>query len=148
VEWLALACEDRRVNEVELRRAIYAHFRLTGRAPTAEGLGVDAAALQRLAAAHAVVLDDAGGIGFANPFAAPGAPYRATTREGVWSAVCAWDAFGILAALDADGTVSGSCPDCREAIEVEVSRGRVAGDDVVAHFLVPAAEWYADLAFT
>jgi hypothetical protein len=136
------------VQDVELRRAIYAHFRLTGRPPTAGDLGVDAAALRRLAAAHAVVLDDAGEMAFANPFAAPGAPYRATTREGVWAAVCAWDAFGILAALGADGTVTGSCPDCAEPIEVEVSGGRVAGDVVVAHFLVPAAEWYADLGFT
>ena len=94
------------------------------------------------------MLDDAGEIAFANPFAAPGAPYRATAREGEWSAACAWDAFGILAALDTGGTVTGSCPDCGEPIDVEVSGGRVAGDGVVAHFLVPAAEWYADLAFT
>jgi hypothetical protein len=136
------------VDDVEIRRAIYAHFHRTGRAPTTDDLDVDASALRRLAAAHAVVLDDAGEIAFANPFAAPGAPYRATAREGEWSAVCAWDAFGILAALDADGTVTGSCPDCAEPIEVAVSHDAVAGDGAVAHFLVPAAEWYADLAFT
>jgi hypothetical protein len=66
-----------------------------------------------------------------------------------YSAVCVWDALGILAALGTDGSVVTACPCCAAPLTVEVRAGEVAADpDAVVHFLLPAREWYADLEFT
>src|ERR1700693_4324366 len=49
---------------VELRRRIFRHYANTGSPPE-----LPRETLEELAAKHAVVLDDTGGIAFANPFA-------------------------------------------------------------------------------
>lgn len=104
--------------------------------------------LRALEAVHALVLDRTGAIAFANPFATPPAPFRVTTDDRVYHAICAWDALGVLAALNRDGTVETHCPDCGGAIEAGVHRGAMDPAEAVVHFLVPAARWYEDLGFT
>jgi hypothetical protein len=91
-------------------------------------LGVDAtavsAAWQRLHDAHAVVLDaETGAIRMANPFSAVPTPHRVSAAGRRWYANCAWDAFGVCAALNADGRVETTCPDCGKPIAVEVLGG-------------------------
>jgi hypothetical protein len=84
----------------------------------------------------------------ANPFSAIPTPYRVLARDRWWYANCAWDAFGICAALDTDGWIDTSCPDCGEAISCEV-RDRAPGDSTLMfHCLVPAAAWWDDIVFT
>ncbi len=99
--------------------------------------------------AHALVLDaDTGGLRMANPFSAVPTAYRVRAGERWWYANCAWDAFGICAALHTDGRVETSCADCGDPIEVEVTGERPDDGALVFHCLVPASRWWDDIVFT
>lgn len=144
------------VRDIELRNATYRQFVDFGRAPTAAEVA-DAtgttepdvrAGWRRLHDAHALVLDDAGDIGMANPFAAQPTPFRVEAAGQSWYANCAWDAFGIGAALHADSTIHTECADCRAPIEIVVRDGRPDDTDLVFHVLVPAASWWDDIGYT
>lgn len=142
--------------DIELRNATYRRFVEVGRAPTtaevAEATGVPEADVregwQRLHDAHALVLDDAGEIRMANPFAAQPTPFRVEAAGRSWFANCAWDAFGIGAALKADCTIHTECPDCRTALDIVVRDCRPDDTDLVFHVLVPAASWWNDIGYT
>jgi Alkylmercury lyase len=84
----------------------------------------------------------------ANPFSAVPTAYRGRAGERWWYANCAWDALGILSALDVDGRIESSCPDCGEPYAVEVADGKVDRPDLLFHCLVPAAHWWDDIVFT
>jgi transposase InsO family protein len=140
-----------------LRIATYERFVAVGRAPTAAemsrevGLSVDAtlAGWRRLHDQHALVLDAAGeAIRMANPFSAVPTPYRVDAAGRSWFANCAWDAFGVCAALDVDGRIETSCADCGDPLAVDVADRAPAPDHLVFHCLVPAARWWQDIVFT
>jgi hypothetical protein len=134
--------------DVELRNRVYAWFVEHGRAPSAEQVGADEAALQRLHDEHALVLEPGGTeIRMLNPFSAVPTAYR-VEAGGSWYGNCVWDAFGIPAALGVDGHVSTTCPDCGEALEVDVVDGHPQPADLVAHILLPARRWWDDIVFT
>jgi hypothetical protein len=140
--------QDRR-----LRNEIYAGFVETGRAPRAEELGLPLeeanAALRRLHDAHALVLErGTTEIRMLNPFSAVPSAYRVTAGGRTWFANCAWDAFGVCAALGVDGHVSAACADCAEPIEIDVRGGAPEPDEHLVHILVPAARWWDDIVFT
>jgi hypothetical protein len=84
----------------------------------------------------------------ANPFSAVPTAFRVNAAGRWWYANCAWDAFGICAALHADGRIETSCPDCGEAISVGMHDGRPDDDTLLWHCLVPAARWWEDIVFT
>jgi hypothetical protein len=128
---------------VDLRRSIFRHFADTGAPPE-----LTRAELARLASEHAVALDAEGRLAFANPFARGPAAYRVTTPSRSYAAVCVWDALGIAALTGADARIDADCPDCGEPLSLEVAAGELAATAHVVHFLVPAARWYDDLAFT
>jgi hypothetical protein len=65
-----------------------------------------------------------------------------------WYGNCAWDAFGICAALHTDGRIETSCPDCGESLAVEVRDGQADDESLLFHVLVPAAHWWDDIVFT
>jgi hypothetical protein len=65
-----------------------------------------------------------------------------------WYANCAWDAFGILGALDVHGRVESSCPDCGERYTIEVRAAAIDRSDLLFHCLVAAAHWWDDIVFT
>ena len=48
----------------------------------------------------------------AHPFSAVPTVHRVRAAGRSWYANCAWDAFGVLAALDVNGRVSSTCADC------------------------------------
>ena len=103
-------------HDVQIRNHIYRRFVELGRAPTFTELkdelgdGVEPA-LRRLHDAHALVLEsDRTEIRMANPFSAVPTPYRVEAGGGSWYGNCAWDAFGIPAALHVEGHVSSACP--------------------------------------
>ena len=137
-----------------IRNLVYRRFVELGRAPTlaelTDDLGGDAEpALQRLHEAHALVLEpDRAEIRMANPFSAVPTPHRVEAGGRTWYANCGWDAFGIPAALGVDGHISSTCPDCGEAIELDVIDRRPEPDRDVFHVLVPARSWWEDIVFT
>jgi Alkylmercury lyase len=145
--------------DLRVRNHVYRRFVELGRAPRfdelADELGLAAveleAALARLHDAHALVLEpnDSRRLRMANPFSAIPTPHRVEARGRWWYANCAWDAFGIVAALGADGHVASSCPDCAEPIAIDARDGApVAAGGHVFHVNVPAARWWDDIVFT
>jgi hypothetical protein len=143
--------------DLALRNLTYQLFAERGRAPAADEVAVAAgadvdvvrAAWRRLHDAHALVLDPASGeILMANPFSAVPTAYAVEAASRRWYANCAWDAFGVCAALHVDGTIHTSCADCGEPLHVEVRGERPDDDRLVFHCLVPAAHWWDDIVFT
>ncbi len=143
--------------DLELRNLTYSLLVDLGRAPTveeaAQAAGSTAAEVEagwrRLHEAHALVLSPAATeIRMANPFSAVATAHRVRADGRWWYANCAWDAFGICAALHADGRVETSCADCGEAIAVEVRDERPDDESLLFHCLVPAQRWWDDIVFT
>jgi hypothetical protein len=140
-------------SDLALRQATYRLFVDLGRAPTPAELGLEEDALRegwrRLHDAHALVLDEATGeLRMANPFSAVPTPYRVHAQDRWWYANCAWDAFGVCAALQVDGRIESACPDCGEPIHVDVVDQRPSDDTLFFHTLVPARHWWDDIVFT
>ena len=85
----------------------------------------------------------------ANPLSARETGFRVRTEEErEYFGTCAWDAPGVLAMLDVDGTVATVCHDCDERLTLEVRGGELQPVEAVGHFAVPAARWWDDIGFT
>ena len=84
----------------------------------------------------------------ANPFSAIPSAYRVQAQERWWYANCAWDAFGICAALKTDGRIESSCPDCGHPISVRVRNHAPDDKTLLFHCLVPASRWWDDIVYT
>ena len=143
--------------DLELRNLTYRLFVELGRAPSADEVAEAGSVAReevvqgwrRLHDLHALVLEpDGARILMAQPFSAVPTPYRVEAAGRSWFGNCAWDAFGICAALHADGRVDTACPDCGEPIAVEVRSARPDDESLVFHCLVPAAHWWDDVVFT
>ena len=143
--------------DLALRALTYDLFIELGRAPTADEVASAAGSTRadvesgwrRLHDAHALVLNAATTeIRMANPFSAVPTAYRVYAGERWWYANCAWDAFGVCAALHVDGRVETSCPDCGEPLAVDVRDQRPSDHSLQFHCLVPAAHWWDDIVFT
>lgn len=145
-------------SDLEVRAWIYSFFAELGTAPSpveiAKRFGFpldDAeAALTRLARDHdaLVLLPGSPYIWMAEPFSAVPTSYVVGSGNKRWWGNCIWDALGILALLNVDGVVGTICPDCREPLSVRVGDGRLAETEGVAHFAVPAADWWRDIGYT
>ena len=135
--------------DLDLRNATYRRFVELGRAPTVSEMARDTgltaldvqAGWDRLHAAHALVLDGAGEIRMANPFASRPTDFRVEAAGRSWFANCAWDAFGIGAAFGMDSRFESHCPDCGEPIPINVRDGLPDDPSPIWHVLVPAARW-------
>ena len=143
--------------ELRLRELTYQLFVELGRAPAADEVAATAgwtrpdveSGWRRLHDAHALVLNPATAeIRMANPFSAVPTSYRVSAGGRWWYANCAWDAFGVCAALDADGRIETSCPDCGEPLAVDVRDQRPSDQSLLFRCLVPAADWWEDIVFT
>ena len=143
--------------DLELRNLTFRLFVELGRAPhadeVAEAAGVTREEVtqgwRRLHEGHALVLEPgADEIRMAAPFSAVPTPYRVEAAGRSWYGNCAWDAFGICAALHVDGRVETTCLDCGEPIAVEVRGERPDDESLLFHCLVPAAHWWDDVEFT
>jgi hypothetical protein len=139
-----------------VRGAIYAAIVGSGRAPTAaevaSALGIDprdaAGAYRALADGHVVVLRPGTvEIVWAPPFSVVPTPFRTTVGSMSWYAPCAWDAFGIPAALKRDAAIDARCAWSGEPLQCGVKNGLAYGDAVI-HLLVPAAHFWDDIAYT
>jgi hypothetical protein len=139
--------------DLRIRNLTYELLVELGRAPTAEEASLAAGtdvreSWRRLHDAHALVLDDGGELRMANPFSAVPTPHRVNAHGRWWHANCAWDAFGILAALHTDGRIETACADCGDELVVDVQDGRPSDESLLFHCLVPAAGWWDDIVFT
>jgi hypothetical protein len=143
--------------DLRLRNETYRLFGTLGRAPSADdvadALGSTGAAVlagwQRLHDGHALVLDDHGtAIRMANPFSGVPTAFRVHADGRDWFANCAWDAFGICAALHVDGRIDTACADCGDPLSVEVCDMLPDDPSLLFHSLVPARRWWDDIVFT
>jgi hypothetical protein len=142
----------------DVRVEIYRSFASLGRAPTVLEIAVEIGrplgevedAIQRLDANDVIALVPGTDlIWLAHPYSALSSAFQVESEGRTWDAICIWDALGILALLDVDGSVRTLCPDCGESLVVEVECGDIAGPgDAIVHFGVPARDWYVDLAHT
>ena len=143
--------------DFEVRRHILMAF-ASGGTPTRisamQALGLDYAQVSAsyavLAATHVVVLDAGSGeVWMAMPFSAVPTPFRVVVGDrSVW-ANCAWDAFGIAAALGEDVSFATPCPASGAVIAGGVRRGvAFAHPGAVAYVGVPAGRWWDDIGFT
>src|SRR5260370_36592387 len=117
----------------QVRRAIYATIVRSGRVPTpadlATSLGIDEDAIEdtyrALADAHVIVLRPGTlEIAWAPPFSTVPTPFRSTAGASCWFAPCAWDAFGIPAALNSDAVIDATCAWSGTPVVYGVEQGR------------------------
>ena len=143
--------------DVALRNLTYRLFVEFGRAPTVDDVAVAAGSSAavvrsgwaRLHEAHALVLQSGQTeLRMVNPFSAVPTAYRVLAQDRWWYANCAWDAFGVCAALRADGRIEASCADCGESIAIDVHDQQPDDQSVLFHCLVPASVWWDDIVFT
>jgi len=144
-------------DDVALRNLTYRLFVETGQAPRLDAV---AAACEsspervwqgwmRLHDARAIVLEKSTReLRMANPFSAVPTAYRVFADGRWWYANCAWDAFGICAALHVDGRIETSCADCGDPVVIEVRDGHPDDISLLFHCLVPASQWWDDIVFT
>ena len=142
--------------EQRVRYAIYQHTAATGQVPTFQDLaatcGLDvpdvAAACRALAEAHVVILGRGGtDLWAAPPFSAVPTAFRVHAKSRAYYAPCAWDAFGIPAALKADASIAARCPVSGEELTVGVADDVTYGNGII-HLEVPARHFWDDIVYT
>jgi hypothetical protein len=141
----------------EVRLQLYRSFVASGRAPVAAdvaqamsaSVGDVEDAFRRLHDEHVIVLAPGTPyVWMANPLSAIPTPFEVESDGKRFWGNCIWDALGILAMLDSDGHVETRCPDCGEAVQVEVRDGGITPKSHVVHYAVPAARWWEDIGST
>lgn len=143
------------MDDLRFRHEIYRSFAGTGRAPRPDQLeawagGADEsrAALGRLHAAHAVVLDEDGEIRMALPFSAVPTGHVVTSGARRWWANCAWDALAIPATLGIDAEIDATWLDTGRPVGLAVVDGEPTTTDGFVHVQIPARRWWEDIVET
>lgn len=108
------------------------------------------ASLKRLAAKRLLVLEPGNDsqIRMAPPFSGIPTAFQVEVERKSYYANCAWDAFGVAAALHADAAILASDGFTGEPIQLALKDGKPVPAQAVAHFAVPAARWWDDIIFT
>lgn len=141
-----------------VRAFVYAWFAEYTRAPEANDIAKHfsistlqaSQVLLTLHEKHALFLEPGtANIRMANPFSAIPTSFLVNVHGKTYSANCAWDCFGIAAALCAsEASIESICTASGERIHVEIRAGQVAGASEIVHFLLPFRRWYDDLVAT
>nr|AUN36841.1 putative transmembrane protein [uncultured bacterium] len=143
--------------DLELKLSIYHHFAEQGSAPKAEDLSLRlkrspeeiVEGFQRLAAKRMLVLmPDGRSIQMAPPFSGVETQHRVRVGKVDYFANCAWDAFGIVAALGGAGEVRSRCEQTGEPLRLQLTRAGPEPSSWVFHTPVPASRWWRDIVFT
>ncbi len=142
----------------DLRLAIYTSLATTGRAPDTTALvtvlragpGEVEAGLRELAAARHLALDADGHVVLAHPFSTIDLGFSVKGSHTLWWGGCIWDSFAIphLVPDEPEVLVATTCRGCGRAHAWVVGRDAPPAGDQLAHFLVPAAHMWDDVAFT
>ena len=143
--------------DTQVKLAIYSHFAETGRRPSAGdvaghvGSDVDHVldSYRRLRAQRLLVLEEDGSsIRMAPPFSGVPTQHIIEADGLQYFANCAWDAFGIPAALHKPAQVHSRCAQSGEPFDLKVGLQGPESSDWLFHCLVPAAKWWDDIVFT
>ncbi len=110
-------------------------------------------AYAELAAGRLLVLEpDGETIRMASPFSGIETQHRVEANCKAYQANCAWDAFGIVAALGTDATIHSRCEQSLEPLEIEAPEGLPSGLDEHSdwrfHTPVHATRWWNDIRYT
>ena len=141
----------------QIRAFVYRHFAGTTRPPsvdeTASQFGLSreeaASAYEGLHQRHAIFLKPGThDVLMANPFSGVKTLFQVHANDKTYFASCAWDSFGIPAALHVDARIEAECAQSGEPIGLAVSNRKVNDSDALVHFLIPFKDWYNDLPFT
>ena len=142
----------------QVKMLIYRTLAETGEAPTADviarDLDLDAAEVEqafRLLNQSRLLVPEPGDpsrIRMAPPFSGVPTPHVVRSGGRRYYANCAWDTFGIAAALHQDADIESRCMDCGERLSLQVKDQRPRADAVLFHIAVPAAKWWDDIVFT
>ena len=87
-------------------------------------------------------------IRMAPPFSGIATTFPVEANGKRYYANCVWDAYGIAAALHADAIIPASDGHTGEPLTLEVKNDQPVLHAYVAHFAVPAAQWWDDIVFT
>jgi hypothetical protein len=143
--------------DLALRTAVYRHFAATGRSPTLEAMGAAVGATgeqvqdgyRRLYARRMLVpAGDFASIRMAPPFSGIPTQHRAKVKGMEYFANCAWDAFGVVAALGGTGDVLSRCEHTLEPLALHLTPAGPPASGWRFHCVVPAAKWWNDIVFT
>jgi hypothetical protein len=143
--------------DTQTKLTIYRHFAETGQRPAlevvAERVGSDGSCVReaylRLRAQRVLVLEPDGvSIRMAPPFSGVPTQHVVIVDETRYFANCAWDSFGILAALHRAGQVHSRCEQSGEPLSLEIGSEGPPPCSWLFHCLVPAAKWWDDIVFT
>ena len=143
--------------DTQTKLAIYPHFAETGQRPSLQivaervGSAVNSAreAYVRLRAQRVLVLEpDNISIRMAPPFSGVPTLHVVIVEGTSYFANCAWDSFGIPAALHRSGQVHSRCEQSGEPLNLEIGLEGPPPSSWLFHCLVPAAKWWADIVFT
>jgi hypothetical protein len=143
--------------DTQVKLAVYRHIAETTGTPTVEAVAAAVGAsgeevreaYRRLSAKRALVLEPDGvSIRMAMPFSGIATQHRVRVDGKEYFANCAWDALGVIAALQRPGAVLSRCEQTLEPIEFAVGENGPAPELCVIHFAVPAAHWWKDIVFT
>lgn len=144
--------------DTAVKMNIYQTVAETGQVPTSAEVagaldstaGKVEAAFRQLAKKRLLVLEpgDDSRIRMAPPFSGIETQHLVKIGDNSYYANCAWDAFGVAAALHEDGEILSICADCGEALFYQIRDGRPLAQESAVHFAVPAAKWWADIIYT
>ncbi len=143
--------------DLTLRTAVYRHFATTGQSPTVavmcEAIGATTEEIKegyrRLHAKRMLVpAADFESIRMAPPFSGVSTQHRAIVNGTEYFANCAWDAFGVVAALGGAGDVRSRCEQSLEPLALDLSPAGPSPSSWLFHCVVPASQWWNNIVFT
>jgi hypothetical protein len=153
--------------DLDVKLAVYRHFAEEARRPSPEEVSVRAgvpasdvpAAYARLRAARVLVLEEDGvSIRMAPPFSGVPTQHVAVVGGKRYFANCAWDVFGIVAALTPratevgalrrPGAVESRCEQTLAPLRLEIGANGPEASSWLFHCAVPAAHWWDDIVLT
>lgn len=144
--------------DTTVKLSIYQSIAETTQTPTSAGVAATLgssiaeveAAFQQLSQKRLLVLEsgDPSRIRMAPPFSGIKTQHVVEIAGKSYFANCAWDAFGIAAALHQDAGIVSTCDDCGQTLNYEIKDGRPLPQAAAVHFAVPAAHWWQDIIYT
>jgi hypothetical protein len=143
--------------DLEIRMAVYRYFAENGRSPALEEMGdivgqppeAVREAYERLYARRLLVPSrDRRTIRMAPPFSGVETQHRVHVGERQYYGNCAWDAFGVIAALGGRGRVESRCEATGEPLLLSLTPAGPNESSWRFHVVVPAAQWWDDIVFT
>jgi len=143
--------------DLQLRAAIYRHFADHAKAPTIDDMTRAAGrpareiaeGYQRLYARRLLVLmPDGESIRMAPPFSGIETQHRVEALGRTYFANCAWDSFGIPAALHAEAGVLSRCEQTHAPLHLHLTADGPPPSEWLFHVAVPAAHWWRDIVYT